>query len=376
MDGVMIEAIEHVSRHHLSGGELQVVADAEKGVEALIEAEKRVTSGFLQHGGWPHKRVNLFVFQSLQPLMERMSLNAPLSAAGARELDHAPMVHVYDEDDLEECSIFVNRALMVQHGVWEDVLALEGLLAHEHAHPMAENAASRAARALRMRLVTIDVASRKPGRAASRAPSSLGSGRIAEVGYSRLVRPGAAVRRLVAGSLANLAQDLCIKAPHEVFANEYAIRAGFGAGLERLSQLSLSHGRSGMVERVSLSDRLRAEVNERRLSEQEMSALLLAASAEAHLRVALEIAPFIRAGRLDEARAVEALAEAEVFSHVEPEIGVLVRALCDSYQLLKPDMDLVSARDWAGSAFLPIIEAFARRGAAFGAEFFYPRQIE
>jgi hypothetical protein len=369
MDGVMIEAIEHVSRHCLSGGELQVVADAEKGVDALIEAEKRVTHGFLQHGGWPHKRVNLFVFQSLQPLMERMRHDNTLSAAGARELDHCPMVHVYDEDDLEECSIFVNRALMVQHGVWEDVLALEGLLAHEHAHPMADNAASRAARSLRMRLVTIDVASRKPGRAPHCA-----SGRAAEVGYSRLVRPGLAVRQLVAGSLANLARDLCIEAPHEVFANEYAIRAGFGAGLERLSQLSLTHGRSGMIERMGLSNRLRAEVDERRLSEQEMSVLLLAASTEAHLRVALETAPFVRAGRPDQALAVEALAEAEVFSQVEPEIGALVQSLCDSYLLLKPDMDLVSVRDWAGSAFLPIIEAFARRGAAFGAEFSYPRQ--
>lgn len=264
---------------------------------------------------------------------------------------------------------------------WEDVLALEGLLAHEHAHPLAENAACRAARALRLRLVTIDVACRKPGRAparaaSARAPSGRTPARVAEVGYSRLVRPGVAVRRVVADTLANLARDLCIEAPLEVFANEYAIRAGFGAGLERLSQLSLTHGRSGMAERGSLCDRLRAEVEERRLSELEMAALLFAASAEAHLRLALETAPFVRAGHPDEARAVEALAEAEVFSRVEPEIGALVRSLCDSYQLLRPDMDLVSARDWAGSAFLPIIEAFARRGAAFGAEFFYPGQIE
>jgi hypothetical protein len=360
----MIGAIEHVSRHQVSGGELQVVADAEKGVEELVEAEKRVASGFLRHGGWPHKRVNLYVFQSLQPLAERLLRLRRLSDESARRLDHAPMVHVYDEDDLDECSVYCNRSLMLLHGLWEDAAALEGLLAREHARPLAMNAMARAARGLTARLVSIDVAARRPGPAA----------RAGAIGYARLVRPGPAVRRLIHDSLLNLARELCVKAPREVFSSEHAVRAGFGPSLLRLSLLGLAQGRSGMVERAALVSELRSEVDERRLSEREMALLLLAASAEAHLRTAIETAAFARAGCLNEASAVEELAEARVFRRVEPETGALYRKLYESYLALTPTADAEAARDWASAAFLPLIQAFAGRGAAFAAEFHHPRQ--
>lgn len=361
----MIGAFEHVSRHWVNGGELQVVADAEKGVDELVEAEKRVSLGFLRHGVWPHKRVNLYVFQSLRPLAERLRVSRRLSAEGVRQLDHAPMVHIYDEHDLDVCSVFCNRSLMILHGLWEDAEALEGLLAQEHARPLAATGMARAVRELNMRLVAIDVAARKPGKTPK--------GRA--VGYSRLVRPGSGVRRLIRDSLRNLAFELCVKAPQEVFAAEYAVRAGFGPGLQRLSLLGLSHGRSGMTERAALVDELRADVEEQRLREQEMGLLLLAASAEAHLRIAAETAAFARAGHVDEVSAIEDRAETEIFRRVEPEVADLYHKFHDAYLALTSSADFGAAQEWASAAFLPLIKVFAERGAAFGAEFHHPRHL-
>lgn len=69
----MAGAVALTSRHPLAdGGELIVVVDDESGVERLITAEQRVARVYAAHGMWPHARVNLFVFETLQPLIDQL----------------------------------------------------------------------------------------------------------------------------------------------------------------------------------------------------------------------------------------------------------------------------------------------------------------
>lgn len=347
----MGEAIEHVSRHRINGAELQVIADAPDGIQSLIVVEEKVVRGFLQHGGWPHRRINLFVFKSLQPLIERLRQAArqPLAARG---LESKPMVHVYNMGDLTECSLFANRHLMMRQGIWSDPLALEGLLAHEHAHPLAENATTGAARGLKTRLV------------AAKTDDDPGAGKTSS---PITPAPLAAVGR----SLEHLAEELCVHAPHEVFTNEIAIRAGFGPALHHLNRLNLKGGRAGMTERLALAEGLRTQVTEGRLREADVGLLLLTASMEAHVRMALETAAFVRAERPEEACGVEELLEVEVFRHVEPEIRTLYHAFRHQYLQLTPGMDQDAFRHWASAAFAPVIEELARRGLHMNVEFYY-----
>jgi hypothetical protein len=349
----MAGSIEHVSRHRLNGVELQVIADHASGNDGLIEAEKNVVRRFLLHGGWPHRRVNLFVFEDLKPVAEKLRSAKAMSEAESLELERKPMVHIYNLRDLSECSVFVNRALMTRLGLWEDTLAIEGLLAHEHAHPIAENSTTRAARDLRMRLT----------RSVSGALENMVN---EESGF-----PAQATHQAVAASLEHLARELCIHASHEVFTNELAIRAGFGLALEHLNLMSLAEGRAGMAERARFSEALRKKVSDGQLSEIDRELLLLIASMEAHVRLALETAAFARAGARHEAEAIEARAMAEVFSSVEPEIGALYHAFYNRYMELTPYMDREAVREWAETAFAPALEDVGLRCARFNAEFYY-----
>lgn len=335
----MAGSIEHVSRHRLNGAELQVISDSGKENNDLIEAEKNVVRRFMLFGGWPHRRVNLFVFETLAPVVEHLR-RAGLPSAEGLDLERKPMVHIYNLRDLAECSVFVNRNLMKRLGLWDDPLAIEGLLAHEHAHPMAENTTTRAARSVNVRL--------------SPEPDS--------------------AHRAIAASVEHMAHELCLHAPHEVFTNELAIRAGFGLALQHLNLVSLSEGRAGMEERARLSEGLQAKVAKGHLQQAEMDLVLLAASMEAHIRLALETVAFARAGARQEAEVIEARARAEVFSCVEPEISALYQSFHDRYLELTPYMDRDAVCEWAEATFAPALEEMAYRGARFYAEFYYGKE--
>lgn len=346
----MAGAAAHISRHPLdSGGELIAIADKEGGVDRLVAAEQCVARGFAAHCGWPHRRVNLFVFETLQPLIDQLQRASRTlgegkgaAAASVHSLDHKPMVHVYDLANLSECSVFINRALMIRLGMWDDPPIIKGLLAHEHAHPLAENATTRAARGLK---VTFEETPSEESTAHGGEP--------------------------VVQALEHLSHELCLHAPHEVFANELAVRAGFGGALLALNRASLSEGRAGLAARAALAAHMQGEVEHGRLSEGGAALLLLLASLEAHVRVALETAAFARAGHLDDARALETLLWQEALSHVEPEVGSIYRQLYISYLALKSDMSDSSIRDWAAETFAPIQKAIARHGAHFAASFHF-----
>jgi hypothetical protein len=156
-----------------------------------------------------------------------------------------------------------------------------------------------------------------------------------------------------------------------VFANEFAIRAGFGPALLHLNRLSLGGARAGMKERIALAEGLRTLAAQGRLSEADVGLLLLTASMEAHIRMVLETAAFIRAESPEDTNSVEELLETEVFRHVEPEIRTLYRAFRQRYLQLTPDMDRDAFHRWAMASFSAMIEELARCGVHINIEFYY-----
>ena len=352
----MARAVPQVLRHKSTSTKLQVVCDTATGLEDFAAIEKKVIGCFERHGHWPHKQVNLFVFETLQPLVEQIKQATaaarnrarPGALAKARaeasrhieELDRKPMVHIYSLANLAECSIFVNRRRMIALGLWDDGLALEGLLAHEHAHPLAENATTRAARGLKASVQAVSL------------PEGLESH-----------------AKQLCHSAETLVEELCLHAPHEVLANELAVRAGFGEALFHLDCLSLTGGRAGIAEHATLKAKLAAEVKAGRLSKMGMALTLSVASIEAHVRMSLESAAFSRAGDAARAGALDSLIEEEVFRHVEPEVGALYREYCARYAALKPDLDAGAARAWMRECCAPLIHALGKRGASFKVDF-------
>lgn len=354
---VMVKAVPHILRRRVDDTKLQMIADSAAGLEALTAIEKTVMRGFRRHGGWPHQQVNLFVFETLRPLVEQIraassaahGMTGTQARAGAQaeatrhieELDRKPMVHIYNLANAAECSIFINRRQMIQLGLWDDKLALEGLLAHEHAHPLAENTTTRAARGLKA-IIRIETPAASFG-----------------------LDQGRQFRRRVE----HIVQELCLHAPHEVFANELAVRAGFGEALFHLDRMSLSPGRTGLSERASLEAKLRAEVNAGKLGEKTAALTLLMASIEAHVRMGLESAAFARAGETAKALAIDALLEEEVFRHVEPEVGELYEAFYNHYMALKPDLDSKAVRVWMAASCAPLLDVLTKYGASASVSF-------
>jgi hypothetical protein len=352
----MARAVPQVLRHRSTSTKLQVVCDSAAGLEEFAAIERKVIGGFERHGFWPHKQVNLFVFETLQPLVEqikqatapargrpRPGVLAKARAEASRhieELDRKPMVHIYNLANLAECSIFVNRRRMIALGLWDDEQALEGLLAHEHAHPLAENSTTRAARGLKASVEAEDL------------PEGL------ETQEKHLHH-----------SVETIVGELCLHAPHEVLANELAVRAGFGEALLHLNRMSLTGGRAGIAEHAALKAKLTAEVKAGRQSKKGMALVLAMASIEAHVRMALESAAFTRAGDPARARALDGLMEEEVFKHVEPEAGALYHHYCARYATLKPDLDADGVRAWMQESSTPLTDALRKRGASFKVDF-------
>ena len=172
----MSNAIEHFSRCRVENTTLQVMADLQRDLDRLIREEQSVIRHYVRLGNWPHKQVNMFVFENLQPLVAQIKGATALSSVIANDIDRRPMVNVYDSADLTECAVFVNRGALERDGVWHDDVALRALLAHEHGHPLAENETVRGARELSVEVAVespmsrrLSAASPSAGRSAMRS---------------------------------------------------------------------------------------------------------------------------------------------------------------------------------------------------------------
>lgn len=312
----MTNAIEHFSRHRVDSTTLQVMADAQHDLARLVDEEQAVIRQYAHAGRWPHRRVNLFVLEDLKPLVSQIKNVSAMSSVVADDIDRRPMVNVYDAADLTECAVFVNRSALDEDGVWRDGVALRALLAHEHGHPLAENATVHAARAL-----SVEVA----------------------------VGNGAATRG-VAQVLHLLAERLCLHAPQEVFANETAIRAGFGDALFHLDSGVVEKARLGVAARPALVRRLDKQAKDGELTAERAAALLLVGDLQAHLPLALETAPFFRAGHLQQGEALEAALFRGVLTHLDVAAMRLYEEFRDHYLRLREDLVPAEMRTWAADA--------------------------
>lgn len=312
----MSNTIQHFSRQRVENTTLQVIADTQRNLDLLIREEESVIRHYARLGPWPHKWVNMFVLDDLRPLVSQIKSITSLSAALIEDIDRRPMVNIYDAADLSECAIFVNRRVLKRDGVWSDGLALRALLAHEHGHPLAENETVHAARTL-----AVEVAGESPASQAA----------VGEI-------------------LHLLADRLCVHAPQEVFANEIAIRAGFGDALFHLDKGAVEKARLGVAKRASLVQGLDRQVRDGKLTAAQVAALLLVGDLQAHLGFALETAPFFSAGHRRQAKALEAALSEGVWRHLDPAVMPLYETFRDHYLQLKVDLTPAKMKVWANTA--------------------------
>lgn len=304
----MLRSINHFSLHRINSTELRVVSDVAEGVLPVIQAEESVVRKYTQSMGWPHRWITLFVLEDLQPLLRQLRQGArPASLAFARQnlspadftaLSERSVVNVYDLADLSTCNIFVNRREMMTQHYWDDAQAMGGLMAHEHAHPLAENEITRASRQIHFQVLD--------GRVTTPHTFTTGAG---ETG-NRLSK--------ITQVLALLGEKLSLLAPREILTNEMTIQSGFSEDLLHLNLCNMDNAGASIAGRSGLVQHLQQEVTQGDLTEKDTGLLLLVGDLNGFLPLALEIAPFYRVGKPDDARALEQILETSVFPYLDP----------------------------------------------------------
>ncbi len=363
----MDRPVRHFSLHRLAGTELRVVSDIDAGVIPIIRVEEEVIRGHAARTTWPHRWVTLFILQDLQPLIRQVPEGTGLPPGDAAALEHRPVVCVYDLADLATCHVFMNQKAMVKEGYWEDCLAIRGLLAHEHAHPLAENDATRASRRL---VAELSWEMQEP--MARSIPSAKERSDAASCGTltrtpetSQVKALGAPWEAKVDRLLAVLVDKLCVYAPREVFANEVAIRSGFEEALLHLDRQNVAAAIRSVEGREALRRHLEEEaVGQRSLPRSGADLLLLIGDLKGYLDLALEVAPFYRTGRTAEARELEASLRAAVFSALEPEVTGTYEALRDQYIALPSDVSPTGLVSWGKVVVQILAGVLQERGLA------------
>lgn len=305
--------IKHFTLHRLNGVELRVVADVEAGVLSLIQVESEVVTQLAKDARWKHKTVTLFVLSDLSPLQRQLQALGRLPA-GYQELGDLlakPVVNMYDLAAPTACHIFVNHEKMVAAGYWHDLLAIQGLLAHEHAHPLSECAATETVRQLQLTL-QLQLAAEWAADAEQAATWSA---------------------RAEAQLLA-LAKLICLIGPRELFTNEIAIAAGFSKALLHLNRINLRLMVAGLAHRPLLQAQLTLQRDAGRLSQAGADALSLIGDLQSSLPLAMEVAAFQRQGYQEEATHLMDKLQKELFPHLDSVVESLFGEICEKYTQL------------------------------------------
>jgi hypothetical protein len=158
-----------------------------------------------------------------------------------------------------------------------------------------------------------------------------------------------------------LADRVCVHAVQEVFANEVTIRAGFADALYHLDLGIIDKARQGSSNRSSLAQSLDRQVRQKKLSAERAAALLLIGDLQAHLPLALETAPFLRAGVRRQAEGLEAALVESVWSELDPTVQDLYRKFRDHYLLLTPAMSANELESWSKAALDFLADALRDR---------------
>jgi len=323
--------------------------------------EEAVIRGYAQGGLWPHRWVTLFILRDLQPLIRQLrpvadpsslsSSGRSLPTGAAAALDDRPVVNVYDLADPAGCHVFVNRQAMKKEGYWDDPLAIRALLAHEHAHPLAENETINSSRCLQL-----DLSLEDPQQDAYN-PSTV----VLKEPLDGLRWPGdrhEKVHRL----LTLLADKLCLYAPREVFANEMTIRCGFGKALLHLDRHNVASASRSVAGREELSQQLAGEVTQGNLTSTAADVLLLIGDLKGYLDLALEVVSFYRTGWESEARELESALETAVFPYLEPQVIRAYAALRELYSALRANLRPSDFRAWGEGVLSVLTEVLAEKG--------------
>jgi hypothetical protein len=330
------QAVKHFSLHRIDGTELQVIADVESGVLSVINVEEEVIRGYIREGIWPHERVMLFILQDLSPLVRQLQSIAELPSGGEQVFQQRPIVNLYDLADRAGCQVFVNCEAMAREGYWQDAAMTRALLAHEHAHPLAECDTTAASRGLRLEIVS-----------AEGLRDVLG----AESRYVEVCRV-----------LSSLARKLCLDAPREVLTNDLTIRSGFADSLLSLDRRNVDNTKSSLVGREQVNDDIRRAIGAGELTREAADVLLVVGDMQGYLDMAIETAPFYRAGRQSQAQELEKTLEDDVFPRLHPSAGTAYFALRDRYIALRTDMSPSALTRWCEDVVGVLTGAFADAG--------------
>jgi len=339
--------ITHLSLHRVAGTELRVISDVEQGVLPLIQVEEGVVRIYAQKALWPHRWVDLFILQDLGPLVSQLPVRADLLPGGGAALAHRPLVNIYDLADLSGCHVFINRQTMEKEGYWDDPTAVQGLLAHEHAHPLAENETTRASRRLQAKLwyeMKNEAAEMVKGERKAESVSSVAP-------PSRIL-----------GLLDLLIFKLLLNAPREVLANEVAIRCDFGEALLHLDQRNVDHAGRSVTGRADLYQQLQERESQGSLTSGMADLLLLIGDMDGYLDLALEVAAFYRAGRQSDAQGLDAQLQTNVFPHLVPEVPRAYADLCQQYIALRADLIPCEMMTWGEAVLSILAKALASKG--------------
>ena len=351
--------VKHFSLHRVLGTELRVISDVEVGVLPVIQEEEAVIRGYTQHGFWHHQWVTLFVLHDLQPLARQIQPTAKeMFPGGSDILDTRPVVNVYDLAEPSGCQVFINWEVMSREGYWDDSVAVRGLLAHEHAHPLAEGETTRASRGLEVELTVEHLHSGSCGLQVDVAKQEAAC------------RQRTGVRQSGIHDILNLlAHKLCLYAPREVFANDMSIQSGFGGALLHLDRRNVASARSSVAGREDIRRRFQQEADRGDLTPAAASLLLLIGDLQSYVDLVLEVAPFYRSGRESEARELETVLEDKLFPYLEREVEQAYAALVKQYIALRADLTPDELLVWCKEVLNILVEILAAKGLRVSSEF-------
>ena len=336
----MTDVLQHVSRHRVGPTMVHLIADSSERLSTLLALERQVIERFRRDRAWKHRWITLFVLEDLEPLLAQMRRLGDLPDGEAAFLHGRPMVNVYRVDDPRDYAIFVNRRVMVESGFWNDDLAVQALLAHEHAHPLTECRTTASARRLRSRWRVAGWPDMQPGAGSTQEDRRDGE-RLADIGDPRAAGCDA---------LRMLGQKLCLHGPQEVLANEFVIRRGFAEALWHLDRCSIAAAANALAKRDALWRGLDRAAAAGRLKREDVGALGLIGDLQVCATLALETAPFLRANRAQGGQALEARLIQSVFPRVEPEVASLYRGLRDLFVSLRRDFGPDALKTWCRDA--------------------------
>jgi hypothetical protein len=299
---------------------LRMTSDCDDDLSMVFDAEKRVIEDFTKQELRPHSSVTLFVLESLSPLVVQLQKVHGLRARQTALLTKRPMVNIYDLMNPREFFVFVNINALIVEKYWGNAVAIEGLLAHEHANPISECPAIAATRALS---VTVE------------APLSLIS------------------------QIAQLAETLSVGALAEIRINETCIINEFAASLAHLDRVTVCRAAKNIAQRPELHCRLKAASAEGVMITAEESLHRLVADLQIALPFALEAVPFFRAA--DGAGILDAL-HTFLLPHLEPDVASIFMTLHQLYLRPQPDWRHRETELWCREVLLILPGFLSQRG--------------